>query len=85
MKLADNKGDWRNLAHALDIDPTVKKFSPTSVSIKEVLTRLGELVSTFSKEHLDFCIRHIERRNSEIHTGELIFASLARISHQLMR
>ena len=34
------------------------------------------LISGFSKEHLDFCIRHIERRNSEIHTGELIFASL---------
>lgn len=40
--LADAR-NWRNLTHAIGADPTTKKFSPASVSTKEVFDRLQEL------------------------------------------
>ena len=74
--LADDS-NWRNLTHALGRAPTAKKFSPTSVAIKDVLARLNELVPAFTVEVAGFCTKHGERRNSELHSGELAFTSLA--------
>lgn len=73
--LADTK-NWRNLVYALGGDPTAKKFSPTSVAVTEVFARLNELVPEFTQEVAGFCIQHADRRNSELHTGELAFTSL---------
>ena len=68
--------NWRNLTHALGHAPTAKKFSPASISTNEVLARLSELVPTFTQEIAGFCTKHADRRNSELHTGELAFATL---------
>jgi hypothetical protein len=74
--LLGDKDNWRNLTYALGQEPTVKKFSPTSISTNDVLGRLGELVPAFSEELVGFCRRHIDRRNAELHTGECAFESL---------
>lgn len=74
--LADDS-NWRNLAFALGEAPTVKKFSPASIGAKDVFARLNELRPTlFTTEIAGFCVEHIGRRNSELHTGELPFESL---------
>ena len=72
--VADNKS-WQNLRYALGQNPTAKKFSPSSLNTKEVLNRLHELLPAFNDD-FNFCLEHIERRNSEIHSGKLAFASL---------
>lgn len=73
--LADN-ASWRNLAYALGESPTAKKFSPKSLPTREVFSRLAELVPGFNNEIHSFCANHTERRNSELHSGELSFAHL---------
>ena len=73
--LADNR-EWRNLAHALGKGPTVKKFTPRSLSTREVISRLAELCPAFSEEIRGFCAEHGERRNAELHSGEVVFAHL---------
>jgi DNA-directed RNA polymerase subunit RPC12/RpoP len=75
MLLADIK-NWRNLTHALGRAPTAKKYSPTSVPTTEVFARLNELVPEFTEEVAGFCTKHSDRRNAELHSGELVFASL---------
>ena len=74
--LADNRGDWRNLSHALGMDPTTKKFTPASISAGVLMDRLSELVPTLSQEDAGFCLEHMSRRNAELHSGELVFLSL---------
>jgi hypothetical protein len=73
--LADAK-NWQNLLHALGRAPTAKLFSPTSISTREVLARLTELVPEFTKEVAGFCSQHIDRRNTELHSGESAFSGL---------
>ena len=73
--LADNR-DWRNLAHALGNSPTRKRFSPRSLTTIDVYKRLEELVPAFTDEIFGFCTSHADRRNLEIHSGELAFTSL---------
>ena len=73
---SSNNNDWQNLVHALGIAPTVKNFSPRSVNVNIVFRRLRALTPDFSEETLDFCIRHMDIRNSEIHSGNLAFESI---------
>lgn len=73
--LAD-ASNWRNLGYALGLEPTAKKFSPSSVTTKEALARLNELIPEFNEEVVGFCTKHAARRNEELHTGELAFESL---------
>ena len=73
--LADQKS-WRNLTYALGFDATAKRFSPNSISTTEVLARLSELSSEVTSEIAGFCSQHIERRNGELHSGELVFSQL---------
>jgi hypothetical protein len=73
--LADTK-NWRNIMHALGRAPTTKKFTPTSIGTKEVLARLGELLPDFNSEVVGFCGRHSERRNAELHSGEIVFTGI---------
>lgn len=70
--LADSK-NWRNITFALGGAPTAKKFSPVSISTKEVLARLTELLPNFTEEIAGFCSKHTENRNAELHSGEVIF------------
>jgi hypothetical protein len=72
--LADSR-DWRNIEYSLDRAPTAKKFKPRSIPTAEVLLRLKEMLPEFTEEILGFCSQHAEKRNAELHTGELAFAS----------
>jgi hypothetical protein len=73
--LADPQ-NWRNTMHALGNAPTAKKFTPTSIGTKEVLARLDELLPEFNQEVAGFCSKHVERRNAELHSGEVVFTGL---------
>jgi hypothetical protein len=74
--LLAESSNWRNLTYALGSAATAKKFVPNSITIKEVFARLNELLPTFTEETAGFCAKHVDRRNSELHTGELSFSSL---------
>ena len=72
--LADSK-DWRNIEYSLGRAPTAKRFTPRSISTTEVLARLKEIIPELNEEILGFCSQHADKRNAELHTGELAFAS----------
>jgi len=72
--LADLR-DWRNIEYSLGRAPTAKKFKPRSIPTAEVLLRLKEMIPEFTEEIQGFCSQHADKRNSELHTGELAFAS----------
>lgn len=74
--LLSESGNWRNIMHALGKAPTAKKFTPNSIGTKEVFARLTELLPEFTQEIAGFCSKHIERRNAELHSGEMVFAGL---------
>ncbi|MCC6263341.1 MAG: hypothetical protein IT169_07175 [Bryobacterales bacterium] len=67
--LAD-RGNWRNVYHALGHPPTAKRFGPVSIRVTEVLNILHELRPEFTKELLDSCIEECAYRNAELHSGE---------------
>jgi hypothetical protein len=70
--LAETKNDkWSNLAHALGFPPFEQKFSPTSIPMTAVLTRLRTLLPDFDTEMESFCSAHIGRRNEELHSGSV--------------
>ncbi|MBC7101606.1 MAG: hypothetical protein H5U13_00035 [Parvibaculum sp.] len=73
--LADHS-NWRNLTYALGHQATAKKFAPSSISTSEALGRLTELLPSFTQEIAGFCGKHADRRNAELHTGELAFDAL---------
>ena len=72
--LADHsKGNWSSLFHSLGFVPTVTKFFPRSISTTEVFRRLNNIFPEFNQELESFCIRHIGKRNAELHSGEAAF------------
>lgn len=73
--LADSE-NWRNILYAMGEDPGAKRFSPSSIGVKEVLNRLGDLNPSFTQEIAGFCTQHTNRRNAELHTGDLAFVNL---------
>jgi hypothetical protein len=70
--LADQT-NWHNLYHALGHTPHTSKFSPKSITIAEVLSRLGKIIPEFNKELEDSCIVHTGNRNAELHSGATPF------------
>ena len=42
----------------------------------DVLSRLKELLSDFDEETLGFCRKHVERRNTKLHSGDLAFVNV---------
>lgn len=70
--LAD-ASNWRNLSYALGNPATSKKFSPVSIGVGEVLGRLEEMHTTITSDITGFCRHFFQRRNSELHSGELAF------------
>ena len=69
--------NWSSLLHSLGFTPTEPKFSPRSISIVEVLRRLGEILPNFNKEIENFCKAHTGMRNGELHSGENPFDGVA--------
>jgi hypothetical protein len=70
--LADHT-NWNNLYFALGNTPNASKFSPKSITIAEVLSRLGEIIPEFNKELEKSCIVHTGNRNAELHSGDTPF------------
>jgi hypothetical protein len=65
--------NWSSLLHSLGYTPTESKFSPKSISIVEVVRRLGEIFPNFDREVENFCKTHVGKRNGELHSGETPF------------
>ena len=70
--LADSR-DWRNLTYALGVDTKGSDYRARSISSTELYERIHKLVPDFTEEDRRFCLRHADRRNKELHTGELAF------------
>lgn len=68
--LAEGK-DWQNLYYALG--NTSSTHSPRSATTAEILKRLEAIIPEFHREHSNFCTLHAERRNGELHSGDLPF------------
>lgn len=73
--IADPK-DFNNLLYAIQSKSIKKKFTPKSIDISEVLKRLESIFDNITPEITGFCSIHINRRNSEVHSGELPFLYL---------
>lgn len=73
--IADGK-DWTNLMFATGQTPNVKKFTPKSAEVTTLINILEPTFLTFTKEMSEFCILHVNRRNSEIHSGDMPFKQL---------
>ena len=67
---------WHNLLYSLNIQPNSTNFVPRSIDISEVFRRLQELVPNFTPELRDYCIGHLNRRNSELHSGATPFVGV---------
>lgn len=74
--LADAK-DWNNTLFALGKKGSGGKLSPKSIDSSEVISRAEALYPEFTREHANFCVLHIQRRNSELHSGSLPFDGLS--------
>lgn len=70
--VADGK-DWNNILYAVGTVPNQQKFTPKSADISDLLKRTENLFPNFTREMLNFCIAHINKRNSELHSGALPF------------
>lgn len=70
--LAHDK-DWRNLNYALGNEATSPKFRPRSIPSTDLFQRVYELIPEFTDEDRRFCVRQSDRRNAELHTGDLAF------------
>lgn len=72
--LLAERQNWRNIHYALGHAWTVPKKVPISITIREVLEILQELVPAFTKELKDACVEQCGHRNAELHSGEEVFA-----------
>ena len=73
--LADAQ-NWHNIYYSLGHEPLTKKFIPRSITTAEVFKRLnGIFPKEFTEQLKNNCISHIERRNKELHTSEMVFDS----------
>jgi hypothetical protein len=73
--LADAK-NWKNTLYALGKSERVDELSPKSIDSNEVISRTAELYPKFTRELANFCVLHLQRRNSELHSGLLPFDGL---------
>ncbi|MCQ8105893.1 hypothetical protein NP590_17425 [Methylomonas sp. SURF-2] len=77
--LADLK-EWHNLLFALGKPIKKSKFVAKSASITSLITRVGDLAEDFTTDHANFCVSHVERRNSEVHSGNMPFENFGSAS-----
>lgn len=73
--VADGR-DWNNTLYAVGIAPNQQKFISKSANISELLKHSENVFSKFTREMLNFSISHINKRNSELHSGALPFENL---------
>jgi hypothetical protein len=73
--LADGK-DWNNVLFALGRKGTSSKLSPKSIDASEAITRAEALFPEFNRELANSCVIHLQRRNAELHSGDLPFDGL---------
>jgi hypothetical protein len=66
--LADTK-DWNNLYFSLGFAPTATKFIPRSIPASHVFERLKLILHHFTPELHGFAVKHLTRRNEELHGG----------------
>ena len=59
--------------YAVKMDYTGKGV-PTSIGTGEVIERLKALLPEFNEEVYQFCRKHINKRNHELHTGAMAFS-----------
>lgn len=71
--LADAKADWQNIYSAAGYPPTKTKFTPKSISTREVIDRLAEICPDFNSEIAGFSRQHVTKRNAELHSGMISF------------
>jgi hypothetical protein len=74
--LADTKS-WDNTYYALGHTPITAKFSPVSIGIREVLTRLQAIIPAFTPDMEKNAGTHMGRRNEELHSGGSPFNGLS--------
>jgi hypothetical protein len=73
--VADNS-EWTNVLYGLGVQPKKQKFMPKSAAASDLVFRAEELIADFTREHINFCISHFARRNSEVHTGNMSFSNI---------
>lgn len=73
--IADGKS-WYNILYAVGKTPNQKKYIPRSLDIATLLDKAEGLFEGFTLEMQNFCISHIQKRNSELHSGDLPFDNL---------
>lgn len=69
--------NWKNLVYALDESHRSRNFSPKTATTGEIFARLELLCDEFNEEISGFCRQHAERRNTELHSGELAFETIS--------
>ena len=65
--------DWNHVYFALGNTPRAPRYVPRSVSITDVANRLELILDSFTPELKAFCVKHLETRNEELHTGSAAF------------
>ena len=65
--------NWNHIYFALGNQPNERKYKPRSIGTSEVFNRIESIHPTFTREQNSFCVLHMERRNSEVHSGDLAF------------
>jgi len=73
--LADAK-DWHNILFATGGVPKAVKYFPKSVETSAVFSRLKEVSVDFTPELEGFALKHVSRRNEELHSGGAPFQEL---------
>ena len=70
--VADAK-DWTNVLYALGHSPSETKCSPKSIDANDLLKRLEAVFRSFTREMSNYSATHMNKRNSELHSGALPF------------
>jgi len=65
--------DWNNLLYAIGGTPTIRNYSVKTIPTSDVINRLEKILPEFDDSSRNFCLRHANNRNKEMHTAELAF------------
>lgn len=71
--LVANGQSWENIYFALGYQPNVSKFQPKTEDTSKVFIKIKNIFPDFNDEMLSFVSAHLDRRNSELHSGALAF------------
>ena len=72
--LLGNKCTWQHIAYSLGIEGFSYNH-PQNISFNEVIERLNVLLPNLN-EYKSYCNNHAQRRNKELHSGELAFENI---------